>query len=64
MEITDPALLREFKWRSFLSFIDYDWEQSKPWQEYSTQNGDNKDSGKDSGKDELKRKFYTEFVDP
>ena len=29
MEITDKNLLNEFKWRSLLSFIDFDWDNSK-----------------------------------
>ena len=34
MEITNKNLLNEFKWRSLLGFIEYDWDNSKKWKEY------------------------------
>jgi hypothetical protein len=59
MELSDPLLIREMKWRGLLNFIDYDFETSQPWKEFLEARS--KDETEDI--DITKRKFYTEFVD-
>jgi hypothetical protein len=59
MELTDPLLIRELKWRGLLNFIDYDFEDSQPWKEYL----ESRDKDDQEDLDITKRKFYTEFID-
>ena len=58
MELSDPQLVKELKWRGLLHFIDYDFENSIEWKQYQQ---DHKDSQEDI--DITKRKFYLEFID-